>query len=331
MKFYVAGLASKIPDWSTDPGVQELLRPDSIPSSQWTQLQYAGKLISANQSRLMLLSMDASTGATYVDDQGVTLAHKFTQVYHKTETQNTVKLVTDRISGITCFGFSSNATAVGGYSNVKDGTTVAIVLWRPVLKPGANELTSRWNELELGPGKVTAMKYVGFAWYIATYDPVAEQSSMYFTSINFNAASLLDAWNVSTNALYAVTSIDAAVPNPSACADGYEKSPVNPLVCIRKCPTGYHSFGLYCVQNCPLPYVETSQPNECKPDYRIAKVLSPSAEGQTPVSLAPKTGPEVGQNPSSIDYKSLITVTVITSIVFLLFVGMFFHGVKKNK
>jgi hypothetical protein len=293
----------------------------------------------------MLLSGDASKGATPQDASGDPYAIKFTQVYQVMQREATgplVGLVANNFNTIKCFGFSPGATAIGGsYVDSETGTVMASLMWRTSIAPASNDLGAAWNRVDLGiPGYVSAIKFVGYAWYIAVWNPGPTQgttegtSSLYFASINFNVVSFLDAWNASTNALnttYEVTSIDATVSPTGICGPGYEPDPQNPNVCIKTCPDGYSPFGTLCVQTCPGPYRETGVPNECVPDSRNAKLVSPTANGGAPPVTKEQTGPVSGIPGDGLNWGLLLTYTFLLLLVFLLFGGLLKLMWRKRK
>lgn len=363
MKYYVAGPATHVPDWTSSPETQSLIRPAGISEAKWASAQFVTSnnqpLISDNSStnRLVLASSDLSQGLSYVSSDNVTYAMPFTQVYqvapNTSSTANPVKvsLVAKNFTTIDCFGFSSTATAVGG--SFQDGTlnaqgianSSAIVMWRTNTVAAGDDLKANWSLLDLGTsGTVTAMKYVGYAWYIATWDPYARfdvvaqqytgQSTMFFASINFNAASVLDAWNANSNALSRITSIDAVVPSAAVCTSGYEPDPNNPTMCVKVCPVGFKPFGSLCVQACQSPYTETGIANECVPDSLPARMIAATASGKATITPVLQEGP---QN-ATIQDRGVSTANIITviacSFLVLLFVGgmiKVFSEYKKKK
>jgi hypothetical protein len=357
LKFYVAGNATHTPDWPADdvPQTQEslqnqdLIRPATIPEDQWAvcswDLATQGPPKTATSQRLMLLSGDASRGVSPQDASGTPYAIKFTQVYQVLEREATgplLGLVSNNFNSIKCFGFSPGATAIGGsYVDPDTGTVMASLMWRTSIAPASNDLGASWNRVDLGiPGYVSAIKYVGYAWYIAVWNPGPVQgtsggtSSLFFASINFNVVSFLDAWNASSNALnsaYEVTSIDATVSPTGICGPGFEPDPQNPNVCIKTCPDGYSPFGTLCVQTCPGPYRETGVPNECVPDSRNAKLVSPTANGGAPPVTKEQTGPVSGIPGDGLNWGLLLTYTFLMLLVFLLFGGLLKLMWKKRK
>lgn len=362
MKFYVAGVGLHMPDWPSNYNDRDILKPAGIPEASWLTASpdptWTPK--TAAQARLMLLSADVSTGA--IDSSGDSA--KFTQVWEvvtrRVNRGPILRPVSLNFSNITCFGFSPSITAVGG-SLITDATTnppksKAIIMFRSNLAPAGNDLLAGWSTLDPGiPGTVTAMAFVGYAWYVATWDATANPdpvtgipqgaSSLFFASINFGAVSLLDAWDAESNVAYQVTSIAAtqAITGPN-CGPGFEPDPNNPNSCVKKCPQGFKAFGSFCVQNCPPPFTETSVPNECVPDSRAAKVASPTAVG---ANVVPSPAGTYGQNapgPSSLngvttygatnrslDYSYLITYVLFAVIALLFSLAIVFAIYRRRR
>jgi len=361
MKFYIAAPGTNIPDWySASFGFpqSELLsniRPDTISEAEWANATYKA-IPYANKSRLLLLTADASTGIVQSDNSAI----RWTQVYYPESksgsgksTKYALALVSQQFTSIMCFGFSQHATAVGGTFVPINGNAIALMYWRTNIAPGSNDLQANWSRIELGPGYVTAIQFVGYAWYIATWNPqgffntvtqVYEgQSSLYFASINFNAISILDSFNTNTNVANYIQSIQASVQQSGVCADGYEPSPSNPNVCLKKCPTGFTPYNNLCVQACPLPFTETGLSNECKPDTMpatliqptntnpgTAQTIGPSFRNGKPVHVLPTLGSQSGSlgssalgpsNTNSLNYTLTIVYVVLICLVFFLLAG----------
>jgi hypothetical protein len=369
MKYYVAGLGNHMPDWypnigsSNPPNVYDptepdqdatiygpLLRPSGIDETAWISALelgssgYIGTANNENVSRLMLLSADCSTGIEDANGNAV----PYNQVYGiagKTASNTeTFKLISQEFTTITAFEFSPNITAVGGSLTSQAGVQTAIVMYRTGVSPGASDMKAKWSKLELGPGFVTSMKYAGYAWYIATWNPIATQnpqtllfegaSSMYFLSINFNVATLLDAFDANTNTAYKIVSMDSSVSQTGICGPDYEPNPENPNLCVKKCPTGFTAFGTLCVQTCPAPYLETGLPNECVPDSVAAKLVTPTANGGSPTTVAPVLQPGASklggtQQPvTSLNWVNVMVISILSAILGLLFIGIFLHRRK---
>jgi len=349
LKWYVTGVITNMPDWELVDGNQlASLRPAGVPARFWPQSSTDKSRITSDpsyvpkkssDSRFAILSADASSGIT----SGSTSIN-FTQVYSvlsKTQNAAVIRPLASTIYNATCFGFSPNVSAIGccvlstisSWPTSVVGTTAAVA-WRTATLPAGNDLNANWSILNLGvPGSVTAIKYVGYAWYIATWDPYANfdaasqqyegQSTLFFASINFNAVSPLDSW--SANQIFEVRSIDASTPSVSKCTSGFEPDPNNPNVCVKICPTGFVPFGQLCVQKCVGPYVETGVPNECKPDAIVPKYVSPTAFGSAPTSIiTPKlTNPsQAVQGERPFEFLPLIIYGLIYAVIFVLILGI---------
>ena len=339
-----------------------LLKPSGIALEDWSATTWDPKDLKtedlegdpfgglpASDQRLLILSADASAGAFITNTDGSLGPIHFTQVFKVVESkvvarqrQSTIAPLSRSFHAVTCFGFSQGVTAVCGSSpsdtvNLQNGGTwpndvqgtLASLMWRTNVKPAGDDLKANWTTLNLGtPGYITAIKFVGYAWYITTWDPYANldpasglyegQSTLYFASINFNALSTMDSW--SPNVLTNVTSIEAAMPASSKCGPGFEGDPSNPALCVKVCPQGFTPFGTLCVQTCPGPYTETGVPNECQPDFITARTVEPTAHGQAPTTVPLKVV-QSGTPSRSINWVSLISILIITSIFMLLIIG----------
>jgi hypothetical protein len=287
-----------------------------------------------------------STGAANENTTPPT-AQPFTQVYkvvNRPVGRYDVIPVALDFTTITCFGFSPNITAIGGSlttdATTTPQTTTALIMWRNNIAAATNDLRAVWSRLDLGvPGYVTAIKFVGYAWYIATWNPYANfdnvqqtyegASSLFFASINFNAVSFLDSWNASSgvvNVSQEITSIDATTMPPGTCGEGFEPDPNNPNMCVKVCPTGYSPFGTLCVQTCNPPFLETAIPNQCVPDSLPAKTISPTASGLPPETLPLQQGPPKGQVGESVSWVSLLSVSLISILVIMVLLGLLFRS-----
>jgi len=193
-------------------------------------------------------------------------------------------------------------------------------------------MKANWSISDLNvPVTVTAIKYVGYAFYIATWDPVALRSTLFFASLTFAGITSIDSWN--SNSTQRITVIDAVLPPLSKCTEGFEPDPSNPAVCIKKCPDNYEPFGSLCVQTCPRPYSTNGTANECIPDSIAPRVTVPSARGQQLTSPAPKAGPCIGPNcanAESINYPVLISITTLVLIALAFVFGLMFAIRNKN-
>jgi hypothetical protein len=344
LKWYAAGLGTNIPDF-VNTATQQYLRPSGVSTADWANSSFysSADAKTGEQPRLLLLSADASAG---ISDG--TNAIKFTQVF-KIESKAKVgpnveyllKPVSRAFREIRCFGFSPNITAIGGSaaSNTNKLSGDAVVCWRSSISASNNDLKANWSLLNLDvPGVVTALKYVGYAWYIAVWDAYANpdattglyngQSTLFFASINFNGVSSLDSW--SANQLLEVTSIDATVLSTSTCQPGFEPDPNNPTMCVKVCPKGFTPYGSLCVQTCPLPYTETGIANECVPDFISARLVSPTANGLAPETLDLKLGPNIGVVTTSISWTNVLSLTTIILLVILVLAGMYYKGLTRK-
>jgi hypothetical protein len=345
LKIYVAGRGVNVYDWNIDglpagpPGV--FIKPAGVTEDKWAAATWSGtndpKV--AKIDRLLILSSDLSSGAKTSEDY----AQPFTQVYAVTKegSQVRARVLSSSFNQVTCFGFSSNITAVGGSANLTDKVNVdgspqtnAIVYWRQGISSASDDLKANWSVVTLGIGIVTAIKYVGYAWYIATWDPYANKdpvsgnfegaSTVYFASINFSAISPLDSWNTKSNNLYKITSIDSAKLGSGACLPGFEQDPDDPLKCVKKCPPGYTAFGTVCAQSCPGPYTETGVPNECKPDSFVPRTTAPGSTGNNMFTQGPKESPiQVIEVQNGINWTSLASISFIVILLVMVFLGFF--------
>ena len=382
LKFYAAGTGNGMPDWysttfvlpnsksftSKKPAaqdtIQELIRPRTIDPVSWSNASFTVKYpsLTSSATRLYILNADASTGIQQSSGTQTGYAIPWTQVYTingKNANGVNVGLLSHNFSSVKCFGFSSNITAVGGSqitnNSSPDKSTLAVLCWRSKIAPAGDDLDANWSRVELGYGTVTAVKYVGYAWYIATWNPLANydatteayqgQSSLYFASINFNAISVLDAFDTLDNTTNLIQSIEASVQQTGVCAPGYEPNPANPLVCVKKCPTGFTAYGTLCVLDCPRPYLETGLPNECVPDSRNARTSVPTQVGNAPqTTIEPILGPNGIQKniygaayggeqttTDSFNKTTALILVVLASMIVLFFTGLFIkHMVSKK-
>jgi hypothetical protein len=309
LRWYAAGLCNNMYDFASLVYPDPNLRPAGISEEDYKNLQWDPKdqPLNNHNSRLMLLYADASEGLS--DSKG---AIKFQQVYRVlSQSLGTyvVRPVSRDFDSITCFSFSPNAVVIGG--SLKQSARICFKLHVSV---ASNDLKDSWSFTDLNvPGYVTAIKYVGYAFYITTWDAVALRSSLFFASLTFAGITSIDSWN--TNSTAEVTTISAVLPPSTKCADGYEPDPFNPAICIKKCPTNFDPFGTLCVQRCPAPYSTTGVANECQPDSMVPNVTVATARGENPpLSQVPKSGPCVGpscDNANSIHWPLFIAITVL--------------------
>jgi hypothetical protein len=182
----------------------------------------------------------------------------------------------DYFTAVTCMDFSTICEAIGGYLNANN-ETVTVVYYKL-----AN--TSVWQPAQFRQkGLVTAMKFVGFGWYIATWDPTVNNghniakglSSLWFASSNFTVIAYVDAWNT-VDRLSQVNSIDYATQLlKGTCPTGFEPSIDDPNVCYKTCPNGYDAFGTSCVLTCPSGYATSSVANQCIPNKYTPNKIQP--------------------------------------------------------
>jgi hypothetical protein len=342
LKIYIAGQGSGISDWTKEQYVEGSspdpnIRPAGISSDDWQSTRWASsnKPTIEKINRLLLLTSDLSSGAT----TGI-YAQPFTQVYSITKqgTNLSASIVSSSFNEITCFGFSPNISAVGG--SLKDSNNAA-VYWRKGISSASDELKANWSLIDLGTkGSVTAMKYVGYAWYIATWDPDANKdpisgdfegaSTVFFASINFSAVSPVDAWNTGQNIFYKITTIDSSVLLDGVCQPGFEPDPNEPTVCVKKCPNGYTPFGTLCVQACPGPYMETGVPNECKPDSFAPRTSAPIGAGSPLYTQAPKESPtQIMRSEQSVNWTSFASITFLVFLAVFVILGFAVRGRKR--
>jgi hypothetical protein len=319
LKWYCAGLANNMYDFGSLAEPDPLLRPSGISVADYAKLVWdpATRAFTNNNARLMLVYADASSGLS--DAAG---AVKFQQVYkllNFNEGNYIVRPLSRDFDSISCMGFSPSAVVIGGSSNGlariahKTGTSIA-----------SNDLKAAWALTDLNvAGSVTAIKYVGYAWYITTWDPVLLRSSLFFASLTFAGITSIDSWN--TNSTLEVTALSAVLPPTTTCTDGYEPDPNNPAVCIKKCPANFETYGTLCVQICPAPFSATGIVNECQPDSKMPNVTVPLARGAPPPVSDLKVGPCVG--PSCASPESINWPVMVLSIALTLLVLAFLFGI----
>lgn len=366
LKWYAAGTGTNMPDYiagtSANTRIQsEVLRPAGITEAIWkkaiwdtTDTVSGGSGYASNNVRLMLLSADASLGATTIDSENALEPVRFTQVFQvrlrDSKTNNIIiKPVSRLFSTISCISFSPSAVFIGGSQSatfsqdpnvfIASNGPQACFAWRSSISPSGDDTKANWSFQSLNvPGTITAAKFVGYAWYISTWDASANlvngiaqgQSNLFFASINFTVVTLLDTWS-GLNSSFKVTSIDSATPERTLCnaADGFEVDPLNPNACVKICPSGFKAFGDLCVQNCPLPFNETGVPNECQPDARAARTVSPTINGVTPL-----TGSVVSNITKNATTESTLSITniiyyVFLSLILFLFAFSFLNRIMK--
>jgi hypothetical protein len=123
------------------------------------------------------------------------------------------------------------------------------------------------------PGVITALKFVGFGWYIATWDAsivlpdsnIFGLSSLWFASSNMTAVAYVDAWS-SADKSFKINSIDFAMSGLGGeCPQGFEPATDNPDVCYKMCPPAYQAYGSVCAMACPPTFATNSLPSVCIP------------------------------------------------------------------
>jgi hypothetical protein len=162
---------------------------------------------------------------------------------------------------ITCLGASPSCECIAGSVN---GVTA---LWFRIYQ------NSSWQKAVFEQsGTITALAFVGFGWYLTTWDPSIKTdsgfglSSLWFASNNFTVVVYVDAWNA-TDRTMRVNSISSYNSmQEGACPDGYEQSPDNPNVCYMICPSAYEGINDLCAMKCPPGYATGSSPQYCYPN-----------------------------------------------------------------
>lgn len=346
LKWYAAGSATNMPD--VDFNNTDLLRPTGIDADSWSSSIWdpSDKQLNANNTRLMIISADASLGPFTMNAENVLESIGFTQVFQVVSRNSSddaaiLKPVSRNFSSVACIAFSPNAVVIGGMQS--DATTGALttandqacLMWRTNTIPSGDDLRANWSFVNLkANGTVSAIKFVGYAWYIATWDKNANvdangvpqgQSSLFFASINFTVVSLLDTWS-GLNATLNINSIESTTLATTKCSasDGFEVDPNNPNGCVKICPVGYKAYGNLCVLNCPRPYIETGVPNECQPDVQMARTINPTIGGINPdLDLtSPIKNLSQGQENTSVNYGSL-PMLIFIGLVFVLLLMSF--------
>ncbi len=338
LKIYVAGRGTNVADWGTSENPEGILRPAGVPASKWaiaTWDNINGPPRVSKVNRLMILTSDLSAGAT----SGI-YAQPFSQLYLIGNQGDKMKgrVLSSSFLDVTCFGFSPHITAIGGSASTNKASIVgtpqstAILYWRQGISSASDDLKANWSLVNLNTfGTVTAIKFVGYAWYIATWDPYANKdptngnylgaSTVFFASINFSAISPLDSWNTGSNTLHKITTIDSAILGSSVCGPGFEQDPDDPIACVKKCPAGYTAFGTLCVQSCPGPYTETGVPNECKPDSFAPRTTAPGGNSNT-FTQGPKESPtQITKVENSINWTSFASISALILLLVLVILG----------
>jgi hypothetical protein len=341
LRWYASGLANNMYDYETLEYPTDIYRPAGISVDDWSRIEWDPKdsPFTNNNSRLMIVYADASLGLYDISGDRVSNeAIKFQQVYKvvsasgpRSKETYVIRPLSREFTTIDAIGFSPSAVVFGGSAGSGDSQS-ARICFKLQVSIGSNDMKAAWSVTDLNvPGTVTAIKYVGYAWYIATWNPIAERSSLFFASLTFAGITSIDSWN--SNSTQRVTVIDAVLPPINKCTDGFEPDPSNPAICIKKCPENYEPFGTLCVQRCPQPFSSNGIANECIPDSIAPKVTVPSARGQQLFSPAPKSGPCEGPNcanPDSINYPVLITITTLVLIALAFIFGIIFAMRPKN-
>ena len=348
LKWYAAGSATNMPD--VDFNNTELLRPAGIDAASWNSSVWdpTDKQLSSNNTRLMIISADASLGPAVLNTDNALESIGFTQVFQVSSRNGSdnapiLKPISRNFSAATCIAFSPNAVVVGGMQQSGGGgltteKTLACLMWRTNTIPSGDDLRANWSFVNLkATGAVTAIKFVGYAWYIATWDKNANndangvpqgQSSLFFASINFTVVSLLDTWS-GMNSTLNINSIESTTLTATKCnkEDGFEVDPNNPNGCVKICPAGYKAFGNLCVLNCPRPYIETGVPNECQPDVQMARTINPTIGGINPdfEPTSPLKNLALGPENTSVNYGSMPSLIFI-GLVFVILLMSFFRN-----
>jgi hypothetical protein len=342
LRWYAIGVADNMYDFASLEYKTDIYRPAGISRGDWSRIQWDPKdtPLQNNNSRLMIVYADASTGLLDLTEelQITEYAIKFQQVYKvvsasgpRTKESYVVRPLSREFTTIDAIEFSPSAVVFGGSAGSGPSQS-ARICFKTQTSIGSNDMKANWSISDLNvPGTVTAIKYVGYAFYIATWDPVALRSTLFFASLTFAGITSIDSWN--SNSTQRITVIDAVLPPLSKCTEGFEPDPSNPAVCIKKCPDNYEPFGSLCVQTCPRPYSTNGTANECIPDSIAPRVTVPSARGQQLTSPAPKAGPCIGPNcanAESINYPVLISITTLVLIALAFVFGLMFAIRNKN-
>lgn len=197
-----------------------------------------------------------------------------------------INFLSDKFAGVTAFGFSPTVEAACGYTYIDNpdvpGDQLQVTsLWFRLVR-AANDVAF-WQQLAFQQiGYITAIQFVGYGWYIATWDPNMNtgainpgESSLWFASSNFTVIAFVDAWS-DVDRTYRVTSIDYALTSlQGTCPTGFEPSVDDPNVCYKTCPEGYEPFNDLCVLSCPN--LQTNGiPNQCIPNRYTPNRITPT-------------------------------------------------------
>ena len=162
---------------------------------------------------------------------------------------------------ITCLGASPSCECIAGSVN---GVTS---LWFRIY-PNTTWQKAVFEQV----GTITAVAFVGFGWYISTWDASIKTetgyglSSLWFASNNFTVVVYVDAWNAAdrTMKINSIGSYNAA--QEGVCPTGYEQSTDNPNVCYKICPSAYEGINDLCAMKCPTGYATGVSAQYCYPN-----------------------------------------------------------------
>jgi hypothetical protein len=160
-----------------------------------------------------------------------------------------------------------------------------------------NYAETSWNKVVFEqPGFITALAFVGFGWYIATWDPTVQTpvgfglSSLWFAPANFAVVVYVDQWEAA-NRVMKVTSIASySSQTTGTCPSGFEPAVDDPNVCYKTCPTGFQAYGSMCAGICPPGFGTSENAFTCIPNrYTPARTNPIVRSGRTLVPPAATT------------------------------------------
>jgi hypothetical protein len=131
------------------------------------------------------------------------------------------------------------------------------------------------------PGVITAMSYVGFGWYIATWDATIQTatgyglSSLWFAPPNFTVVVYLDEWNAANRNVKIETISFYATQEAGVCPSGFEPSNEDPSICYKTCPAGFQGIGSLCAGICPPGFGTSQSPYVCLPNRYTPSRMHP--------------------------------------------------------
>jgi hypothetical protein len=160
-----------------------------------------------------------------------------------------------------------------------------------------NYAETSWNKVVFEqPGFITALAFVGFGWYIATWDPTVQTpvgfglSSLWFAPANFAVVVYVDEWEAA-NRVMKITSINFySSQTTGTCPSGFEPAVDDPNVCYKTCPTGFQAYGSMCAGICPTGFGTSENAFTCIPNrYTPARTNPIVRSGRALVPPAPTT------------------------------------------